>query len=165
MGALAAPKGYKRCLSGSFNPRNPKKYKGDPRKIYYRSSYELEFMKFCDSNPNVLMWSSEEIYIPYVSPIDKQLHKYYPDFLIKVKNIDKSEDIILIEIKPFSQTRKPINKKKGKPSKRLINEHATYMVNTAKWRAASEWCKQRNITFKIVTEKEIFKDGKRTDKR
>lgn len=143
---------------GLFHPTNPKKYKGDINNIRYLSNWEKEFMKFCDSNPNVIMWSSEEVVIPYMSPVDNKFHRYYPDFLIRVRKKDKTEENILIEIKPYKETQKPINKNKtGKASKRLIQEHATYMVNTAKWAAAKKWCDDRGIIFKIMTEKELFK--------
>jgi len=117
-------------------------------------------MQFCDTNPNVIMWSYEELRIPYISPVDRRLHTYWPDFLVKMKLKNGQIVTRLIEIKPHKQTTKPINKRKGKPSKRMITEHATWLINEAKWRAAREWCDDRKIEFVIVTEKDLFKDGK-----
>ena len=75
--------------SGRFKPKNYKKYKGDPTRIYYRSLWERRFMVYCDNNVNILEWGSEEVIIPYKSPIDKRVHRYFPDFYIKYK--DKKE--------------------------------------------------------------------------
>ena len=148
---------------GRYHPENPKKYKGDLKTLKYRSGWELTFMQFCDSNPNVVMWSYEEMRIKYVSPVDRHVHTYWPDFLVKMKL--KSGQVVtkLIEIKPYKQTTKPINKRKGRPSKRMITEHATWLINGAKWRAAKEWCDDRQIEFVIVTEKDLFKDGKKAN--
>jgi hypothetical protein len=141
---------------GMFRPKNRSKYKGDITNIKYRSGWELKFMQFCDSNPNVTMWTSEEVGIRYISPTDKREHTYWPDFLIKMKLRTGVVVTRMIEIKPLKQTNKPIKKKAGKPSKRLINEHATYLVNQAKWRAAREWCADRKIEFVVMTEEDLF---------
>jgi len=146
---------------GRYHPENPKKYKGDINKIVWRSLWELEFCKFCDRNENVLMWVSEDIKIPYYSPVDHKWHNYHPDFLVKMKKKTGQVTTTLIEIKPYKETIRPTRKKKGPPSKRMIQEHATFMINSAKWRAAKEWCADRKIDFTIITENELFKDKKK----
>ena len=98
---------------GRYAPKNPIKYAGDPSKIIYRSLWERKFMVFCDTNPSVIKWASEEISIPYFSPIDNEYHQYYPDFTIKVKGKTNSIKTYLIEIKPEKQCREPEKKKKS----------------------------------------------------
>ena len=70
---------------GKFTPTHSNKYKGDSRNIIYRSLWELKFMKWCDRNVNILEWGSEEFFIPYVSPLDNRVHRYFPDFYMKIK--------------------------------------------------------------------------------
>lgn len=134
---------------GYFKPRNPKKYKGDPTKIIYRSSWELKLMSYLDKHPDVLQWASEEFSIPYVSPIDNRVHRYFPDFWVKqMKN--GVQETILIEVKPKVQTLPP--KPQTKRTKRYINEVKTWGVNSAKWKAAREFCADRNWRFLIFDE-------------
>ena len=92
---------------GKYKPRCPYKYKGDPTNIIYRSLWELKFMKYCDTTPSILKWSSEEIAIPYKSPVDNRVHRYFPDFYVKVR--ESSGKIVhkLIEVKPSKQTVPP----------------------------------------------------------
>ncbi len=102
-------------ISGKFQPKNPKKYKGNPSNIVYRSSWEARCMSYFDKNENVIWWSSEEIIVPYRSPVDGKVHRYYPDFIIKVKQKDGGIKTIMIEIKPsVSKTRTKSSKKKNK---------------------------------------------------
>ena len=111
----------------------------------------------CDGNPSIVQWSSEEIAIPYISPVDKRMHRYYPDFMLKVKRRDGTTELVLVEIKPHRETKRPKpQKKSGRPQKRVLKEHATWLVNQAKWRAAHEWCASRKITFKVMTENELY---------
>ena len=138
---------------GYYKPRNPNKYKGDPSNIIYRSSWERMCMVYFDNNPNVLQWGSEEVVIPYRSPIDGRLHRYFPDFLIKVRTAKGSTDTILIEVKPYNQTQPP--QKRSRKTKKYINEVATYGINTSKWHFAKEYCKDRGWKFQIITEKEL----------
>lgn len=138
---------------GFFHPKNPKKYKGNPNNIVYRSSWELKFMKWCDLNENILEYGSEEFHIPYISPVDKRIHRYYPDFIIKVKESTGQIKTYVIEVKPKKQTRPPV--KKSRVTKSYIHECVTYEVNQAKWKAAKEFCADRLIEFKIVTEEEL----------
>ena len=139
--------------SGKFKPKNYKKYKGDPTKIYYRSLWERRFMVYCDNNPNIIEWGSEEIIIPYRSPVDKKVHRYFPDFIIKVKESTGQIKTYVIEVKPKRQTMEP--KKKSRVTKSYIYECKTYAVNQAKWKAATEFCEDRRIEFKIITEEEL----------
>jgi len=110
-------------------------------------------MRHLDSHPGVLQWASEEIVIPYYSPVDKKMHRYFPDFWIKTISEDNQINTMIIEIKPSVQTVQPMRKQKT--MRRYINELKTYGVNTAKWQAAEQFCKQKNWQFKVLTEKEL----------
>ena len=136
------------AYSGKYKPRNPKKYKGDPRLIIYRSLWELKFMKWCDVTPTIQEWGSEEIIIPYISPVDGKRHRYFPDFYVKIQGRK-----YLVEVKPLKQTMEPKTQKRH--TKRYINEVVTWSVNKAKWKAATEFCRDQNWEFKIITEKEL----------
>lgn len=138
---------------GYFKPKNPAKYKGDPTNIVYRSLWELKLMSYLDSHHDVLTWSSEEFFIPYRSPIDNKIHRYFPDFKI-VKRIDENvSETIVIEVKPLSQSIPP--KIQAKPTKKYLREVMTYGINEAKWRAAKEFCSDRKWKFMVMTEKEL----------
>tara|TARA_B100001113_G_scaffold299836_1_gene258361 strand:+ start:3327 stop:3758 length:432 start_codon:yes stop_codon:yes gene_type:complete len=134
---------------GKFRPSNKHKYKGDHTKIIYRSLWEKKFMGWCDRNANVLEWGSEEIIIPYRSPVDNRIHRYYPDFYVKARTKSGGLAKSIIEIKPYAQTLPP---KPQKKSRRFITEVKTYGVNTAKWKAARAYCKDRRMAFLILTE-------------
>lgn len=138
---------------GRFKPKNPKKYLGDPTNIIYRSGWELKFMRFCDSHPNVIQWGSEEVVIPYVSPIDGKVHRYFTDFIVKQLNTMGKKETLIIEVKPKAQTRPP--EKKSRVTKRYLTEVKTWGVNQAKWKAANEFCKDRGWKFRIVTEDDL----------
>jgi hypothetical protein len=139
---------------GRFHPQNPEKYKGDVQNIIYRSSWELKFMQWCDRNPNVIEYASEEFCIPYLSPIDGRVHRYFPDFIMKVKEQSGEIKKYIIEIKPKRQTVPPVQTSK-KRTKTFINEVKTYAVNEAKWKAAEEWCKDHLLEFKVITEDQL----------
>ena len=141
------------AYSGQFKPRNPQKYMGDPTNIIYRSSWECKVMSWLDNNRDVISWSSEEVIIPYKSPVDGRFHRYFPDFLVKVKTKDDKINTILIEVKTKRQTLPPVPKKRV--TKQFINEVATYGVNQAKWKAAQEYCLDRKWDFKIITEDDL----------
>lgn len=138
---------------GNFTPKNVSKYKGNYKNIIYRSSWELKFMNYLDMHTDVLEWSSEEFFIPYRSPIDNKVHRYFPDFYVKRKDKDGKVEILIIEIKPETQTKPP--EKKSKVTKRYINEVYTWGVNEAKWKAAQEYCDDRKYKFVILTEKHL----------
>lgn len=141
---------------GKYKPINPKKYHGDPTKIIYRSLWERKCMKVFDTNPNVISWASEEIAIPYRSPIDNKKHKYFPDFLIELKSKTGKIETLLIEVKPSKQTIEPEKPKSGKITKTYLTEMKSFVINKAKWEAAEIVCMQKGWKFKILTEKEIF---------
>jgi hypothetical protein len=134
---------------GKYTPSFPQKYKGDPRNIIYRSSWEYKFMKWCDMTPSVLEWGSEEIHIPYISPVDGKYHRYFPDFYVKIKDRGR----YIVEVKPFYQTQEP--KTQTRHTKKYINEVVTYAVNKAKWKAAEEFCNDNSMQFMLITEKEL----------
>lgn len=139
---------------GRFYPKNKQKYKGDVNNIIYRSLWERKFMNYCDTTDAVIEWQSEEFCIPYLSPVDNKIHRYFPDFLMKIKESTGDVKTYLIEIKPKKQTVEPDKNPKRK-TKRWINEIYTWNVNQAKWKAAEEYCKDRLYEFKILTEKEL----------
>ena len=139
---------------GRFHPQNPQKYKGDVNNIIYRSSWELRFMQWCDRNENIMEYGSEEFWIPYVSPVDNRVHRYFPDFIIKLKESNEDIKTYVIEVKPKRQTVPP--KQKSRVTKSYLYEIQTYAVNQSKWNAADEWCKDRRLEFKVITEKELF---------
>jgi len=135
-------------------PKNEKKYKGDINNIWYRSSWEKKYLQWLDTDPRVLEYNSEEIIVPYISPVDNRYHKYYIDFWVKMEDKNGKVNTYLIEIKPYKQTQPPTVKKRI--TKQYINEVATWGVNSAKWIAARQYCRQRQWKFLILTEKELF---------
>ena len=138
---------------GKYYPSFPRKYKGDPTNIIYRSLWERKFMVYCDKNDNILEWASEEIAIPYRSPIDNRVHRYFPDFYMKVKETNGRIKNYVIEVKPAKQTIPP--KKPKRQTKGYIREAYEYAKNQAKWKMAKEFCADRQWVFKVVTEKEL----------
>ena len=139
--------------SGRFKPKNYKKYKGDPTNVFYRSLWERRFMVYCDNNPNILEWGSEEIIIPYKSPLDKKVHRYFPDFFIKYKNSSGKIFRDIIEVKPKRHLSPP--KEPKRKTKRYLGEVNTYIINQAKFKAAEEFCKDRKLGFRILTEEHL----------
>jgi len=138
---------------GKFQPSYPKKYKGDPTNIIYRSLWERKFMVYCDLNENILEWGSEEIVVPYRSPVDNRYHRYFPDFYIKFKESSGKIKKMIIEIKPQKQCVEP--KVQKRKTKAYIYEVVEYAKNQAKWEAAKEWCLDRGYEFKVLTENEL----------
>lgn len=137
---------------GWFRPKNPKKYKGDAENIIYRSTWELRVMKHFDEDPNVLWWASEELVIPYRSPVDQRIHRYFPDFIAHVRQKGGIEKTLVIEIKPERQTQKPVQKRR---TQKFIQEAATYAINQEKWRAADIFCQKNGWQFMVLTEKDL----------
>lgn len=144
---------YTKTYKGKFRPKNPSKYKGDVTNIVYRSLWELRFMKWCDLNSSVQEWGSEIVIVPYVSPIDKKVHRYFVDFYVKIKNKKGLVEKYLIEIKPERFTKPP--QIPARKTKKFIDEVFQYGVNEAKWKAAFEFCADRNMKFMILTEKDL----------
>ena len=138
---------------GYFKPKNPGKYKGDPSNVIYRSGWELKLMIHLDQHPDVIQWSSEEFCIPYRSPIDGKIHRYFPDFFVKKRSPEGVIESLVIEVKPFRQVIAP--QVQSKPTRKYLKEVQTYGINTAKWNAAKEFCENRKWKFIIMTEKEL----------
>jgi hypothetical protein len=138
---------------GKYKPSYPQKYNGNSSNIIYRSLWERKFCVYCDLNENVLEWQSEEKCVPYRSPIDNRIHRYFPDFLIKVKEPDGSIKKYMIEIKPKKQTVPPPKPKRQ--TKGYISEVYEYAKNQSKWEAAREWCADRGYEFKVLTEDDL----------
>lgn len=141
------------AYQGFFRPKNPQKYRGDPSNIIYRSRWELKLMMYLDTHSDIVSWGSEEVVIPYRSPVDGKIHRYFVDFVVTKINKDGKKQTSLIEVKPASQTKPP--EKPQKMTKRYINEVFTWGVNEAKWKAATEFCKDRGWSFHIFTEHEL----------
>ena len=135
---------------GVFTPKNKEKFIGTS--AMFRSGLELRFMRFCDNNPNVIKWSSENVIIPYISPFDNKTHRYYVDNFVMIKE-DNEVKKYLIEIKPSRQTKPPTTKYKKK--KHLIYEQKQWVINSCKWKAAVEYAKRTGCEFKIITEKDL----------
>ena len=135
-------------MRGRFLPKHPEKYIGDTSKIFGRSSWEFKFFTWLDSTPSVLKWSSEEFSIPYLSPIDNKVHKYFPDAFVIYRNA--RGDIIkeIVEIKPYAQTIMPKNP--------TDEQRKVVLINEAKWRAASAFASSNGMTFRILTERSIM---------
>ena len=138
---------------GKYYPSYPRKYKGDQTNIIYRSLWERKFMVYCDKNESILEWASEEISIPYRSPVDNRVHRYFPDFYMKVKERNGKIKRYVIEVKPAKQTKPPVKPKRQ--TKGYIREAYEYAKNQAKWKMAREFCADRQWEFKVVTEKEL----------
>jgi hypothetical protein len=141
-------------IKSIYKPSHPEKYQGNPNNIICRSSWERRFCYYCDHNSDIVSWASEEFCIKYISPVDNRIHRYFPDYLIKVKEQSGNIKTYVIEVKPKKQTVAP--KKKSRVTKTYLNECRTYAVNQAKWKAAEEWCKDRLLEFKIITEEDLF---------
>lgn len=144
---------YKATYKGKYRVINPSKYRGDFKEVVYRSSWELRFMKWCDTNPSILEWGSETVVIPYKSPVDNQIHRYFVDFYMKVRTKDGKTTKYLVEIKPEKFTKPPdIPKRK---TRKFVEEVFQYGTNQAKWRAADEFCQDRSMKFLVLTEHDL----------
>ena len=141
------------AYKGKYYPTSPHKYKGDPTNITFRSLWERKFMVYCDSNANVLEWASEEIVIPYISPVDHRQHRYFPDFYMKLKESNGIVKKYIVEIKPLKQCSPP--QKPKRQTKGYLREAFEYAKNQSKWKRAREYCADRQWEFKVVTEKEL----------
>jgi hypothetical protein len=140
------------AYSGKYRIKNMSKYSGDPDKVTYRSSWEKACFIWCDNNPNIKSWSSEEVVVPYKWDIDKKMHRYFVDLKITF-NDNKT---LLIEIKPDKETNPP---KRPDKSKRYIGEAMTYVKNMNKWEAANSYAKDRGWDFQIWTEETLHSMG------
>lgn len=138
---------------GVFVPKNPEKYVGK-HKPRYRSGWELTFMMFCDNHQSVLSWASEAISIPYKNPLTGKQTVYVPDFFVLYEDKFKRKKAEVIEIKPKKQSL--IESKVAS-----VKERATVAVNHAKWAAAMAYCKRAGLVFRVITEDDLFRQGKR----
>ena len=143
-----------KAKQGKFRPKHPEKYRGDCGEIYYRSSWEEKFMKWCDGSAAILCWQSEERRIPYYDPVQKKRRTYFPDFYVKYKRADGIIVEEIVEVKPHKQVKgPPVNPKRR--TKAWLNEVYNYATNTAKWKAAASYCEDRGYNFRLITEKEL----------
>ena len=136
-----------------YFPLFPEKYTGDPTNIIMRSSWETQFAHWCDKNPNIIKWSSEETIIPYRCPTDNYIHRYFVDFKVQVKDKNNTLKTYLVEVKPSKQTKPP--EYPGKKTKKYLVESLAFMKNQAKWEAANRYAKERGWEFKIITEYDL----------
>lgn len=139
------------AYKGKYRCKNVTKYKGDASNIIYRSSWENRAMRWLDLHPDVLEWSSESVVVPYISPIDKKIHRYFVDLWFRIKKEDTVQTF-LVEIKPEAQMAPPNPAKRnatptGRVSRRYLREAATYAVNEAKWAAAEALCAKKGWKF------------------
>ena len=145
-------KKYNKYKQGVFTPNN--KHKCTTQVCIYRSGLELSYMRFLDSNRNIVSWGSEKIIIPYIKPIDGKMHRYFIDFNFTVKDVKGELHKFLIEVKPEKQC-KPPNTKNRKNKNTVLKEQVTYATNIAKWNAAKNWAEKNGYKFTIVTENDI----------
>jgi hypothetical protein len=142
----------KKYHQGRYQVKNPKKYWGDFNNVIFRSSWELKVFIWCDTNPDVVRWNSEEVVIPYVNPFDGKYHRYFTDIYVEIMKNGKLEKYVY-EIKPNSEKKPP--KKPKRRTRAYANKLKTYLINQAKWESAAKYCKERNLKFQILTEKEL----------
>jgi hypothetical protein len=145
---------YQMAYKGRFVPSHPEKYDGDPTKIVYRSHWEYRFMSYLDTNSGVVKWSSEEVIVPYFDGASNKWRRYFPDFVVVVK---QGEGTLtqMIEIKPHKECSPPVKSPTAKTNRRYLKESMTYITNQCKWKAAEEFCADRNWKFKVVTERDM----------
>lgn len=142
-------------IKSLYKPEYPNKYKGDPNNIICRSSWERKFARWCDLSESVLEWGSEEFFLKYFDPVTNRVRRYFPDFIIKVREQSGEIKKYVIEVKPKRQTVPPVQTSK-KRTRTYITEVKTYATNEAKWKAAREFCEDRMMEFKIITEDNLF---------
>lgn len=141
-------------LQGRFSPQYPNKYIGNTNNIVFRSSWERIFMKWADNNSNVVSWGSEEMFVQYYSPVDNKLHRYFPDFVMTIKDKSGKHQTWMVEIKPFAQTQHP-STKNYRSKRTQIKEVMEYGKNQAKWAAATNYCANKNWRFVVLTEQNL----------
>ena len=139
------------AYKGKYIPINPKKYVGNSSQIIYRSLWERKLMVYCDRNDNIIEWGSEEVIVPYRSPWDGKMHRYFPDFYMKVKQTNGTYKKFIIEVKPKAQCKEPTKTPKRK-TRKWYKEVQTWGINQAKWKSATDYCENRGMEVKILTE-------------
>ncbi len=150
---LTGRKSYKQ---GYFKPKYPSKYCGNPCKIVFRSGWERMFMIWCDITRQVVKWGSEELVIPYQSPVDGQTHRYFVDFVVYIQTPDGVQKYC-VEIKPFAQTQPPKMPRKKSLIESYQKSVETFAVNQAKWKYAEDFCNKHGMKFIVLTERELMK--------
>lgn len=133
-----------------WKPKHPLKYEGDVTNIIARSSWEIKFLNWCDSNSNIISYSSEELMVPYWSVVDEKQRRYFPDFRVKIKT-SAGIKIYIVEIKPNFE--KYPSKSKNKA--RALIENKTFITNQCKWKAAKLYCEQRGYEFMVIDEYDL----------
>ena len=141
------------AYKGKYKPVNVEKYMGDPTKVTYRSGLERTVMRYFDLHKDVMSWGSEVVIVPYRSPIDNRVHRYFTDFVATFRDAEGKLSTLLIEVKPLSQCKEPV--KKTRKTARYVREVQTWGVNKAKWQAARAYADARGWRFVVMTEKEI----------
>ena len=131
---------------GKYKIKKPEKYLGDYTKVIYRSLWERQAFKWCESNTRVKAWNSEEVVIPYKCKTDNKIHRYFIDLFVEMDD----GECILVEIKPKKETNPP--KKPSRKTKRYINEVVTFVKNQSKWEAANQFANHKGWKFQIWTE-------------
>lgn len=150
--ANPAKVGSRKYKQGTFVPENPDKYLGKKgESIIYRSSWELRVCKWFDKNPNVVYWNSEGFVVPYLSPADNKMHRYFVDFVAQMRTKSGEMRTYAIEVKPANQMELPTTKNK----RRLVEETITYAINTAKWNAAKKFFAEKNVQFIVLNEYDL----------
>ena len=139
------------AYKGKYIPINPKKYVGNSSQVIYRSLWERKLIVYCDMNDNIIEWGSEEVIVPYRSPWDGKIHRYFPDFYMKVKQTNGTYKKFIIEVKPKAQCKEPTKTPKRK-TRKWYKEVQTWGINQAKWKSATDYCENRGMEFKILTE-------------
>ena len=137
------------AYKGKYIPINPKKYVGNSSQIIYRSLWERKLMVYCDRNDNIIEWGSEEVIVPYRSPWDGKMHRYFPDFWVEKDNGDE----LVIEVKPKQHLVPP--KKPKRQTQKYLREMKTFAVNQRKFEVAQEYCKNKGMKFQIMTQDEL----------
>ena len=137
-----------RYSQGNYSVQNPEKFVGQ-KQPFASSSWEMAFMRFCDSHPNITKWASENVKIPYRHPFTGKITNYVPDFMVQYTDKTGKTRVDLIEIKPKAQTLQ--EKARDKYDKMSLQ------VNAVKWEAAQAWCKAKGLHFKVITEDQIFR--------
>lgn len=146
-------------LKGRYRPRNPEKYRGDVANIFYRSSWELDIMRWLDKRTDIIWWMSEERCVWYYNPITKKNARYFPDFIIHYRNKEGIEITEVLEVKPKRQVKGP-NPNPKRKTKAWVKSVQTYLINQAKWDAATGWCEDRGYNFRLITEDHMPKWNK-----
>jgi|TARA_B110000495_G_C22395202_1_gene253289 hypothetical protein len=142
---------------GKYKVQNRSKYVGAVDNVVYRSSWERRFMVYADTSVKVIKWNSEELVIPYVSPVDGKVHRYFPDFWMEVLEEGGNTRNIVIEVKPKSQCSAPVMGKTAKSKYRYLRELKVWKVNEAKWEHCKDFCEDRQWQFKILTEDHLVR--------